>query len=196
MVIKVHRLLPLLVVASLIAGCGPKNTGLTTRKPWDPDHAQYFDDSVDFTMNPDSLSGQWMYSYKIELEGRVSLSDHIVAVRVVNVKHTEDADGRRSKDLLLSVEKDVKGVFPHDTFSLSVSETLPGYDSFSVDDPRLMDKVFLAFLRLYRDEDDEVGIHWHLSPLSEGLLEGIEAAQGDGRIEGEGDEYTLETEDS
>jgi hypothetical protein len=168
-----RNLLPL-AVAIASASCGPKNGGLSTAKAWDPDYAEYFDDSVDFTMNPDSLSGQWMYSYKIELEGRTSLSDYIVALRVHSVSVQMDTDDRQLKLLSGEVEKNVKGAYPGDTVVLEVADDQPGFDSFDEEDVRLTDKVFVAFLRLYKKKDKSVGIHWHLSPLSQGLMKGLE----------------------
>ncbi|MBW2264251.1 MAG: hypothetical protein JRG91_19980, partial [Deltaproteobacteria bacterium] len=63
----------------------------------------------------------------------------------------------------------------------------------------LTDKVFLAFLRLYKGEEDRVGIHWHLSPLSKGLMKAMDdikkaekAAKKGGDDEGV---YTLEADD-
>ncbi len=183
----------------LAASCGPKHGNLTVNKPWDPDYAEYFDDSVDFTMNPDSLSGQWMYSYRLELEGRVSLSDYIVALRVQSVSVEEDNDGRQIKGLNAVIEKSVKGTFPGKALTLTVPDDQRGFDSFSEDDPRLTDRVFLAFLRLYKGEEDKVGIHWHLSPLSKGLMKAMddmkkaeEAANKGGEEEGD---YTLEADE-
>ncbi len=194
-----HARTAALAALLLAAGCGPKHGNLTVNKPWDPDYAEYFDDSVDFTMNPDSLSGQWMYSYRLELEGRVSLADYIVALRVQSVSVEEDNDGHQIKGLHTEIEKDVKGAFPGKTLTLTVPDTQPGFDSFSEDDARLTDKVFLAFLRLYKDEEDKVGIHWHLSPLSKGLMKAMddirkaeEAAEKGGEQESG---YTLEKED-
>jgi hypothetical protein len=193
-----HARIAVAAAVVLAASCGPKHGNLTVNKPWDPDYAEYFDDSVDFTVNPGSLSGQWMYSYRLELEGRVSLSDYIVALRVQSVSVEEDGDGRQVKGLHTVLEKSVKGDFPGKSVTLTVSDDQPGFDSFSEDDSRLTDKVFLAFLRLYKDEEDRVGIHWHLSPLSKGLMKAMdeirkaeEAAQKGGEDEG----FTLEKDE-
>lgn len=161
------------VVIVLASACGG-NEGLKVKHPWDPDYAPYFDDSLDFTMNPESLSGQWLYDYKLELESRVSLSDFIMAVRVDTISLKTDATGKEHKNLTLDIEKQVKGEYPGKGIVLTVADDQPGYDSFEDDDPRLMDKVYIAFLRLYEMEDGTVGIHWHLSPLSEGLMEGMQ----------------------
>ena len=73
----------------------------------------------------------------------------------------------------LKPEKKVKGEFPGKSVVLTVADDQPGYDSFKIHDARLMEKVYVAFLRLYETETGAVGIHWHLSPLSEGLMKGM-----------------------
>jgi hypothetical protein len=193
-----HYSLSILVALVLLSGCGPKHGDLTVNRPWDPDYAEYFDDSVDFTMNPDSLSGQWMYSYKLELEGRVSLSDYIVAMRVQSVSVEIDNDGRQVKGLNATVEKNVKGSYPRDSLVLTVPDDQPGFGSFNVDDARLTDKVFIAFLRLYEKEDEKVGIHWHLSPLSKGLMKAMDdlkEEEKESKKSKEEEVYTLEKSD-
>lgn len=179
----------LLVLAWLAAGCGG-NEGLKIKHPWDPEYERYFDDSVDFTMNPESLSGQWLYDYKLELESRVSLADHILAVRVDSINLTTDAMGKEIKNLLVDVEKNVKGDFPGSQAILSVSDEQPGYDSFEIDDPRLMDKVYVAFIRVYEKEDGMPGLHWHLSPLSKGLMEGMDQILEDSKPKKKNDDNT------
>ncbi|MBW2264312.1 MAG: hypothetical protein JRG91_20285, partial [Deltaproteobacteria bacterium] len=121
-----HARIAAAAVLLLAASCGPKHGNLTVNNPWDPDYAEYFDDSVDFTMNPDLLSGQWMYSYRLELEGRVSLSDYIVALRVRSVSVEEDSDGRQVKGLDAEIEKSVKGEFPGNSLTLTVPDDQPG----------------------------------------------------------------------
>jgi hypothetical protein len=190
-----HYVLSILFFVVLLQGCGPKQGGLVVKNPWDPDYAEYFDDSVDFTMNPDSLSGQWMYSYKLELEGRVSLSDYIVALRVHSVSVEIDNEGRQVKGLNASIKKNVKGSYPGKALVLTVADDQPGFDSFNEDDARLTDKVFIAFLRLYEEENGEVGIHWHLSPLSKGLMKGMDdlrEEEKESKKNKEEEVYTLE----
>jgi hypothetical protein len=187
-------------VLVVLVACGPGQGKLTVNRPWDPDYAEYFDDSVDFTMNPDSLSGQWMYSYRLELEGRVSLSDYITAIRIQSVSVEMDNEGRQVKGLNAVVEKDVKGDFPGKALVLTVPDDQPGFDSFNEDDSRLTDKVFLAFLRLYKREEGMVGIHWHLSPLSKGLMKAmdeIKKADEESEMDEKSEEevYTLEGAD-
>lgn len=187
-----------MVAILLLEGCGPKHGDLLVNRPWDPDYAEYFDDSVDFTMNPDSLSGQWMYSYKLELEGRVSLSDYIVALRVQSVSVEVDNEDHQVKGLNTVVKKNVKGSYPDKAIVLTVPDDQPGFDSFDVDDTRLMDKVFVGFLRLYKTEEEKVGIHWHLSPLSKGLMKAMEdlrKQERDSKKKKEKEVYTLETSD-
>ena len=62
----------------------------------------------------------------------------------------------------------------------------------------VLKEVFIAFLRLYETETGPVGIHWHLSPLSKGLMKAMDEVQKQGEDEkkGKGEEevYTLETE--
>ncbi len=189
MVEKLQRIALSSLLVVMISHCGG-NEGLVVKNPWDPDYAQYFDDSVDFTMNPESLSGQWLFDYKIELESRVSLADFILAVRVDSVNLKSDATSKEFKILNVDVEKQVKGEFPHKSIILSVADDQAGYDSFMEDDPRLMDKVYVAFLRLYDLEDGTIGVHWHLSPLSSGLMEGLEQIIEDAKPKPKDDDNT------
>ena len=186
-----------ILLLSTAASCGPKAGELQAKHPWDPEYAQYFDDSLDFTMNPDSLSGQWMFSYKLELESRISLADYVLAVRVQSINLKVDAAGKQAKNLNLVVEKDVKGEFPTESLVLTVTDDTPGFDSFNEDDARLTDKIFVAYLRLYETEDKSVAIHWHLSPLSEGLKDGIDEilkVKEEKKAEEKGTTYTIEHE--
>lgn len=159
--------------AAALLGCGPKNNKLTPKSPWDEGLAEYFDDSVDFTLNPQSLSGQWLYKYQDQLAVRMLESELVLGVDIVSITKKSDPSGRGCKDLYTEVKAKVKGTYEQGNVTLRVCDDQAGFDSFKEEDTRLFDKTFIAFIKLYGMEDGSVGMHWHLSPLSKGLKEGM-----------------------
>lgn len=165
----------LLAVASVaLWWCGSKTQTLTPKSPWDEGLAEYFDDSVDFTLNPQSLSGQWLYKYQDQLAVRMLESELVLGVNVISITRKSDPSGRGCKDLYSEIKAKVKGDYGQRSVILRVCDDQAGFDSFKEEDTRLFDKVFIAFIKLYTLEDGSVGMHWHLSPLSKGLKEGMD----------------------
>jgi len=175
--LKLKITLIVLFPAVILSGCGSKGQTLVPKSPWDESLAEYFDDSVDFTLNPQSLSGQWLYKYQDQLVFRMTESEFVLGIDIISVTKKTDPMGKGCKDLYTEVRARVKGDYPFDTLTLRVCDSSPGFDSFKEGDTRLYDRVFIAFLKLYKKENGEVGIHWHLSPLSKGLKEGMDKLQ-------------------
>ena len=162
------------VVTVAVLGCGPKNQTLKPQSPWDEGLAEYFDDSVDFTLNPQSLSGQWLYKYQDQLAVRMIESELVLGVNIISITKKSDPSGKDCKDLYSEVKARVKGDYAPGSVTLRVCDDQAGFDSFKEEDTRLFDKIFIAFIKLYAVEDDSVGMHWHLSPLSKGLKDGMD----------------------
>jgi hypothetical protein len=164
----------LLTVLAMGWACGPKNGAMAPASPWKESLAEYFDDSVDFTLNPQSLSGQWLFKYQEQLKGRMHYSEYVLGVNIVSVTNKTASGGEECKDLYCEVKARVKGNYQSGSLTLRVCDDSPGFDSFKAEDGRLYERVFVAFLKLYEKEDEGIGIHWHLSPLSKGLKEGMD----------------------
>jgi hypothetical protein len=158
----------------LWAACEHKVATPKPKTPWGPSLAEYFDDSVDFTINPQSLSGQWLFKYQEQLKVRMARSEHVMGISITSVTKKTDPDGKECKDIYAAVKAQVKGEWDKDTVTLRVCDTSAGFDSFREEDGRLFERAFIAFVKLYTLEDGSTGIHWHLSPLSQGLKDGMD----------------------
>ncbi len=165
----------------MLVACGSGGATPAPKTPWEPSLAEYFDDSVDFTVNPQSLSGHWLIKYQEQLKVRLTKSEHILAVGVVSVTKKSATEGRECKDIFASIKAEVKGKWNKDNVTLRVCDNQAGFDSFREEDSRLFERTFIAFLKLYRSQDNSVGIHWHLSPLSQGLKDGMNAIRNESR---------------
>jgi len=182
-------LLTLVLAAAVWGGCGgKKETTLVPKSPWDEKLAEYFDDSVDFTINPQELSGQWLFKYQDQLAVRMIDSEFVLGIKIISVTQKTDPMGKACKDLYTEVKARVKGKYEQDTIILHVCDDAAGYDSFKEDDTRLYERVFIAYIKLYKQTDGEVGIHWHLSPLSKGLKEGMDKILSDSKAKKNKDE--------
>lgn len=144
------------------------------KSPWDESLAEYFDDSVDFTVNPQSLSGQWLQRYQDQLRVRMAEAEYVLGIKVISITTKTDPAGKECKDIYANVKARVKGDYEPGSVTLRVCDDEAGFDSFAEGDKRLYEKIFVAFLKVYQDESGEVGIHWHLSPLSKGLKDGMD----------------------
>jgi len=164
----------LVILFLFIFSCGGKKSSLNPKTPWEDSLAQYFDDSVDYTLNPQSLSGEWLNKYQEQLGVRIARSEYILGIKVTSVTKKVGEEGRECKDIFGQVKARVKGEWSGDSVTLHVCDDSAGFDSFKEDDSRLFDRVFIAFLKLYNNKEGAVGIHWHLSPLSKGLKEGMD----------------------
>jgi hypothetical protein len=147
---------------------------MVPKSPWEESLAEYFDDSVDFTVNPQSLSGQWLYKYQDQLKVRMASSEYVLGIQVISITKKTNPAGRECKDIYADVKARVKGDYEPGSLTLRVCDDEAGFDSFEEEDKRLYEKIFIAFLKLYEAGGGEVGIHWHLSPLSKGLKEGMD----------------------
>ncbi|MFH1434670.1 MAG: hypothetical protein ABIJ56_03035 [Pseudomonadota bacterium] len=192
--IKLSFLPVLLVFAAAAAGCGSKGNELKPKSPWEESFHEYFDDSIDYTINPQSLSGQWLFTYQKQLKGRLTYSEIVLGVNVVSITQKTNPEGRGCKDLYCDVKANVKGNYAKDSVTLTVCDDQAGFDSLSEDDSRLFDRVMIAFVKLYENADGTVAMHWHLSPLSKDLKDGMDKIFKDGKVDDGEEKYIFSTE--
>ena len=192
--VKISFGLALLVFAAAAVGCGSKGKELKPNSPWDESLLEYFDDSIDFTINPQSLSGQWLFKYQKQLKGRLTHSEIVLGVDIISVTQKTTPEGRECKDLYCDVKANVKGDYGKDSITLVVCDNQPGFDSFREDDSRLFDRVLIAYVKLYENADGTVAMHWHLSPLSKDLKDGMDKIFKDGKVDDEDEKFIFSTE--
>ena len=192
--IKLSIGLAFLAFAAAAAGCGSKGNELKPKSPWDESLFEYFDDSIDFTINPQSLSGQWLFKYQKQLKGRLTHSEIVLGVKIISVTQKTTPKGRECKDLYSDVKANVKGDYEKDSITLTVCDDQPGFDSFREDDSRLFNRVLIAFVKLYEMEDGTVAMHWHLSPLSKDLKDGMDKIFKDGNVDDGVEKFIFSTE--
>ena len=168
------KLIVILLALLWWPACGHKAPVPTAKTPWESSLAEYFDDSLDFTLNPQSLSGQWLFKYQDQLKVRMIRSEYVMGVSIVSVTKKTDPEGKECKDIYATVKAQVKGEWDKDTLTLRVCDNMAGFDSFKEEDSRIFERAFIAFLKLYTIPDGSTGIHWHLSPLSQGLKDGMD----------------------
>jgi len=164
-------------VALTLFACGGPSQQIRARAPWDPELAPFFDDAVDFISNPGDLEGTWSSSYASELRARSDSADLVCRAHVDTVREDIGVDGERRKHLLARVTSGLFGAIPADErLHLVVDEGSAGFDTVDQSTNRILNNVFVVFVRWYEDENGQLRSHWHLSPGSRAVVQSTRRA--------------------
>lgn len=155
-------------------GCGGTAEPARATTPFTADHAEIFEDGVDFIADPTSLEGRWREDWSRDLDRRVSESDLIAKV-VIHTIHTDtDLDRVSTYRLVAEVTEELWGGAPEEELQLTVREGEAGYGTLEGNDRRVLDQPFVAFIKWYDAPDGTVRAHWHLAPSTEPVVTRVE----------------------
>lgn len=167
-------LAPCLLLGSVLSGCGSAPPPARATTPFTAEHAEVFEDGVDFIADPTQLEGRWREDWSRDLDRRVSESDVIAKVTVHTIHTDTDLDRVSTYRLVGEVEEALWGEPPEDEVTLSVREGDPGYGTLEGNDRRVLNQSFVAFIKWYDAPDGTVRPHWHLAPSTEPVVSRVE----------------------
>lgn len=170
------------LVVTLAFGCSTSaTTGTpTVQSEFSVDDARRFDDSVDYAENIQQLGGRVATQWRRQVEELSTNADLIVAVRIETVNSGSEPNGGSVLRLdAVASENPIRGQLPPDRrVELRASEGESGYNQIHGNETRLQRGVYVLWVKWYRDTDNAVRAHWHLSPQSDALTARIREAIG------------------
>jgi hypothetical protein len=172
---KFFGLFPRLLVSAFlgvaILGCAA--AGFQPQTGFSKGEAQFFDDGIDLIEDLNALSGDWGFSARDELVGRVQLADLVAVVEIVSIQDFKDMDGKESRRIDLQVVETLYGRPPSKAFAVSATEQSTGFITILRNEHRLTGRK-LAFVRFFLDEQGKLLSHFHLSPNSEAMRDSVD----------------------
>lgn len=171
---KIPRALALGLCATLSwgAGCSKGTTGpSTTAAQLSAEHAQLFEQGVDFIAKLDGLDGRWREDWERDLQRRVEAADLVAEVVVRTLRTDTDPEQRVTHRIVVHVDRVIRGQEPSSELELAVREGALGFASVDQAVRRLPEQRFVAFVKWARGEEAfEPVPYFHLSPASEQVL--------------------------
>jgi hypothetical protein len=156
----------------VLAACGGAATVNVT--PTTPDQLRVLDHGADFVEDPEILEGQWRRDWSEELEMRVSSADFVAIVDVLSIQSSRIPDQGRS--IRVHVRRK-RAIFPSrvpEELDLVVPEGQGGFNSIYRNQARLLRAPQVLFAKWYRDEEQALHVHWHLSPATDPVVRRVE----------------------
>jgi hypothetical protein len=130
--------------------------------------ASLFDSAVDLVASPVIVEGEHG-----AFERRVGRADLVASIRVRSL-HSELVKRRAAYRLDIRVDDRLKGASARE-LELRVSDDEPGYRTVEVNEDRLLNDPFIAFIKWEADAATSTLVpHWHLSPDSEAVRDKID----------------------
>lgn len=176
----VFRSLVAAALAALVAGaiaCSPPKPASGPTRPqseWTGEEAQLLDDGVDIGAMPlgDATPGRDETSESL-IPQRMDVSDAVVVAKVIAVSSEPVGDKQRYR-LELSVVELLSGKAPEGNIVLKVEPSSGAFGTVRAIDARLIGRKLVVFFRQYAaDDGGEPITHYHLSPATKPVLEGI-----------------------
>ena len=162
-------------------GCSAStSTGPEVSSPFTEQDGRLFDDSVDYAENVQDLGGRVASQWRRQVDGLSRGADLIALVRVETVNSGHETNGASLYRLDAVVTgAALKGQLPADRrVELRVSEGATGFNQVRGNESRLQSAVYVLWARWYRDADNSVRAHWHLSPNNPQLIARVHDAIG------------------
>lgn len=165
---------PAALLLATLAACGAPATpgALEPTQPWSDSLVEVFDDAADWVTPLRTLLGTpWFDEYSAQLERRLAEADLVAVVRLKTIvpAPAETASGA----LEVELEEPLAG---QGTRGLTLRLEVPPAAAMRIehDGARLEQQArFVAYVRLYRGELQDVRSHWHLSPFDPDLVQTI-----------------------
>jgi hypothetical protein len=164
------RLLVAVFAGVLLAGCGGGVRSMRVTSEFTSEDAELFEDGFDFVKEPGALEGQWLDDWQKEIKARVANSDFIAVVTVTTLRTDVDLDRQVSYRVVGDIERRLYGDLSDSEIELTTDKKAIGYASVKDNQDSILNRVFVAYVKWYENEDGEVAGHWHLSPGSEGIV--------------------------
>jgi len=166
----IRNALLLLAAAACLAACGGSPPPARATSEFTPEHAEVFEDSVDFVDDPTVLEGRWREDWSRDLDRRVGFSDLIALVKVSYLNTDTNLERVSTFRIVVSVERSLYGEAPEEEVTLIVREGEPGYGTVVGNERRILDQAFVAYIKWYQADASTVLPHWHLAPATEPVV--------------------------
>ncbi|RLB52572.1 MAG: hypothetical protein DRJ42_14440 [Deltaproteobacteria bacterium] len=160
-----------------LAACGGAGTEARTIEPFTGDHAEVFEDGVDFVADPDALEGRWREDWSRDLDRRVTWSDGVMILTIGTIRTDSDLDRERTFRLIARVDRVIIGEDDEgfsDEIELIVREGAPGFDTVDGNERQILDQPFIGFVRWHQTDAGEIVPRWHLSPATTPIVSRVE----------------------
>ncbi|MBW2463145.1 MAG: hypothetical protein JRH11_15955 [Deltaproteobacteria bacterium] len=165
-----------LFLLGALAACGGGTEGRTIQ-PFTGEHAEVFEDGVDFVADPDALEGRWREDWSRDLDRRVTWSDGVLLLTIGTIRTDSDLDRQRTYRLIAQVDRVILGE-GDEGFSgeieLKVREGEAGFGTVDGNERQLLDQPFVGFVRWHQTDAGEVVPRWHLSPATTPVVSRVE----------------------
>jgi len=173
---KKNKILLSIIFIVTITFCGSSTTNyITTDREWDINLSKYFDDSIDFLLKPQKLSGEWLTQYMNELKGRIRYSDFIGVVRITGIREDISPEGRKERrvfgEIIKTYKIDKRIIKELKTVEFRTEENLASFEVIEENMRRILNNAFVAYVIWYKDpEKNIIKNHWHLSPATKYVI--------------------------
>jgi len=161
-----HSFLLLALLAAPACGGGTTEVHLS---PFTAEHAEVFEDGVDFVADPENLEGRWREDWSRDLDRRVTWADVIAMVTIRTLRTDTDPDRQTTFRLIAEAGRELLGDIPEEV-ELKVHQHEVGFGTVEGNHRQILDQEFIAFLKWYETENGDVAAHWHLSPGSDPVV--------------------------
>jgi hypothetical protein len=158
----------------VVTGCASQGIDVTTLPRFSEADRTLFDDGVDMVAEPEGLGGPLLAQWEGELGQRLEHSDIVAVGRFHTVRETVDLDHQATHRLIMKVETRYRGKAKGD-LTLGSRHDAPGHETIGRHRDRLLKEKFVAFVRRFRSDRDEVELHFRLMPATESLLQRLDA---------------------
>ena len=152
-----------------LVACATAGLDVSTLPRLGADDRKLFDDGVDMVGDPDAMGGTWLAQWESELSQRLEQSDIIVLGAFHTVRTTVDLDHHATHRLIMKVERAFFGELDDD-LTLSSHHDAIGHEAIGRHRDQLLNGKFVAFVRRFRGEHDQVELHFRLLPASDSLM--------------------------
>jgi hypothetical protein len=166
---------PTTLVAALlgaVVACGGASAVNVT--PTTPEQRRVLDHGVDFVEDPEVLEGQWRQDWSRELELRISAADIVAIVDVLSIQTSRIPDQGNAIRVHVRRQRALLPSDPPEEFDLVVPEGEGGYNLVYRNQPRLLRGQHVLFAKWYRDDQQALQLHWHLSPATDPVVRRVE----------------------
>jgi hypothetical protein len=165
-----------IAVASALAAvaCGASAPEVQPTSPFTEEHAEVFEDGVDLIQDPEALEGRWREEWSRDLDRRVSFSDLIALVKVSYLRTDTDPGRVTTYRIIAQVQDVLHGESGIEELELTVKQGEGGFATIDGNERQILDARFVAFIKWYTNEANEVAPHWHLAPATRPVVARVE----------------------
>ncbi|MBN2343973.1 MAG: hypothetical protein JXX29_11965 [Deltaproteobacteria bacterium] len=168
---KYSMLVWVLLCCGVLTGACSKQVHVVG-KPFQPTEERFFDDGMDVIADSSSLSGQFGFETREDLDARSNLADVVALVTVSTVQTNEMASGAERR-IEVTIERVLYGEgFSAASYQLRSGSSSLGYTLLERHESALTGQMLL-FLRTF-PESEGADHHFHLSPASATVLTVVE----------------------